>query len=457
MFLLAGVLAYELRFSSTVVGWRPILFSLEFIPYLKVLSLIGLVWIIIFSLNDLYQTSLRQTVIEEINKVFLACSVGFAFVAIVMFFSRELFQSRFIVLSGFVLSLITISIGRLFIRYIQKLFLAKKIGLSNVVILGDSFVACNLEKIFNNGLVLGYRVIERINNLDHLTLARLEILHQNHKINEIILAQNNMSSELSADLSDFTFEHNIVFRYTANLFEVLNKNIEVHILENIPVIELKKTPLEGWFRVVKRIIDVSVAVLGLIILFPFLVIIGIWIKSDSKGPVLYSQMRVGPKGLFKIYKFRSMKTEYCVGDNYGGELADKFYKDLINNPEFNVRNGILSKIINDPRWTRVGKFIRTTSIDELPQLINIILGDMSLVGPRPHLPNEVAQYQKGHKKLLLIKPGMTGLSQVNGRSDVDFEKEVQLDTYYIENWSLLMDFEIILKTFVVIFGKRKTI
>ena len=181
----------------------------------------------------------------------------------------------------------------------------------------------------------------------------------------------------------------------------------------------------------KRLFDILASGCGLIILSPFFIFLAIWIKLDSKGPVFYRQVRVGRNNKdFRIFKFRSMR----VG-------ADKGSLVTIGG--------------RDPRVTRSGYYIRKYKFDELPQLINVFKGDMSLVGPRPHLPEEVAKYEHHHKKVLTIKPGITGLAQVSGRSDLSFEEEVKLDVYYIENWSLARDIKILLKTPMAVLKHRE--
>jgi len=226
---------------------------------------------------------------------------------------------------------------------------------------------------------------------------------------------------------------------------VRRTNINVETISGIPIISLKPTPLDGWGKVIKRFIDIIGATLGLIILSPIFLITAIAIKLDSKGSIIFSKLedgsparRVGQKEkLFTCYKFRSMFKD-----------THHLRKTLENK---NLRkDGPLMKIANDPRVTRVGKFIRRYSIDELPQLWNVLIGNMSLVGPRPHLPEEVAKYQKQHHFVFNIKPGLTGLAQISGRSDLSFEEESKLDRFYIENWSILSDLKIILGTLGVI-------
>ena len=215
----------------------------------------------------------------------------------------------------------------------------------------------------------------------------------------------------------------------------------------LPIMEVKKTPLEGWGRIIKRLFDMVASLILIVILSPILLAIAAAIKLDSHGPIFFSRrddnsplFRVGQGGkIFRYFKFRSMR--------------DRSYKELA---ELNLRKeGPLVKIKNDPRITRVGKFIRRFSIDELPELFLVLVGKMSLVGPRPHLPEEVAKYERHHKKVLTLKPGITGLAQISGRSDLSFEEEVKLDTYYIENWSFLLDLTILLRTPMAVLRGRK--
>jgi exopolysaccharide biosynthesis polyprenyl glycosylphosphotransferase len=227
-------------------------------------------------------------------------------------------------------------------------------------------------------------------------------------------------------------------------------NLEFLQFGKIPVLHLRPTSLEGWGKVWKRLIDIFGSIVGLIALSPLLIAIAIAIKLDSKGPVLFTQLddgspalRIGQYGRpFQFFKFRTMAPN----------SHNKRYEELA---EHNIRKGPIVKIKNDPRVTRLGHFLRRFDLDELPQLWNVLKGDMSLIGPRPHLPEEVKNYQNHHYFLLHIKPGMTGWAQVNGRSDLDFEDEVKLDSYYIRNWSLILDFKILFKTIAVIFQKHQ--
>jgi lipopolysaccharide/colanic/teichoic acid biosynthesis glycosyltransferase len=190
-----------------------------------------------------------------------------------------------------------------------------------------------------------------------------------------------------------------------------------------------------------------------------MLLVAILIRLENWGPANYKNERVGPRGNFNVYKFRSMYTKYCTGKQFA-KFTDQaavlqYEQELIKKQS--ERKGPVYKILRDPRRTIVGRFIEKTSIDELPQLFNVWIGNMSLVGPRPHQPREVEKYEHEHKRVLDVKPGVTGLAQISGRSDLDFDEEVKLDTYYIENWSLKQDLWIILKTPWIILTRKSKV
>lgn len=206
-----------------------------------------------------------------------------------------------------------------------------------------------------------------------------------------------------------------------------------------------ENPFTGWRGFLKRGVDLLGATFGLIFLAPVFLIIAFLIKWDSKGPVFAKiRQRVGMGGEeFFMYKFRSMIKG-----------ADKYKEELLHLNEREEGDGPLFKIENDPRITKVGEFLRATRLDELPQLINVLKGEMSLVGPRAHEPQEVAQYDEEEKKVLNIKPGMSGLAQIHGAEELPFEEENKLDRKYIKNWSLFLDLKILAKTIIFVFTNK---
>ena len=222
-------------------------------------------------------------------------------------------------------------------------------------------------------------------------------------------------------------------RIVPDLFQMSLNEVDLDSLHGIPLIAVREPTIQGWHYRLKRAIDVCLAALTLVLLAPLLALIALAIRLDSVGPVLFGQTRVGRDGwLFTCYKFRSMI-----------DGADHFRSAL---QERNEATGPIFKMKDDPRLTRVGRVIRRLSLDELPQFWNVLVGDMSLVGPRPPLPTEVQDYQDWHRRRLEIAPGITGLWQVSGRSELTFDEMVMLDLFYAENWSLLLDFQILLRT-----------
>jgi exopolysaccharide biosynthesis polyprenyl glycosylphosphotransferase len=233
---------------------------------------------------------------------------------------------------------------------------------------------------------------------------------------------------------------NVRTRIVPDLFQMRISQMQVEELAGVPMIGIKEVGISGLNHLIKRTVDITFATLALTISAIPMGLMAAMIKMESTGPVFFAQERVGKNGkLFTIYKFRSMIE--------GADHQKEVLQDL------NEADGPLFKIKDDPRMTRIGKLMRRFSIDELPQLYNILAGDMSLIGPRPPIPSEVEQYREWHKRRLEIAPGLTGLSQVSGRSKLTFDETALLDIYYIENWSPALDTKILLQTIPrVIFG-----
>ncbi len=451
LLIVAGLSAYYLRFSEWTVSWRPVIFDLPMADYFQSLLIISALWIVIFALSGLYQIRSARKLAQEIHRIIIACAVGFALVSLIIFFRRDLFDSRFIVLAGFVFSIIYISLAHAFIRWLQRRLYIYGIGVRKVILVGNSKTTDNLMTEFSSNRKAGYEVIKRIRDFSLATAQELIELVKDREVDEIIQSDPNLSKAEMLRLYDFANDHHITFRYVADLLEVKVLRTEVTELIGVPIIEVKRTTLDGWGKVYKRLFDIIASSLLILIFSPLILIIALIIRFDSRGPIFFSRRddgshlyRVGEGGRpFKYFKFRSMIPN-SDSMRYK-ELADK-----------NIRaDGPMVKIKDDPRVTRVGNFIRRYSIDELPELFLVLMGRMSLVGPRPHLPEEVAKYENFHRKTLTIKPGITGLAQISGRSDLLFEEEAKLDIYYIENWSLLLDLSILLKTPLAIFRHRE--
>lgn len=453
MLVLAAISAYYIRFQSFYAELSPVIYDLSFKRYLEIIFPVALGWLIIFAFAGLYKIKSTRRIIDELAHVILACSTGVMAIIIYIFLKRELFSSRFVVLAGWIVAIIFVFIGRIIIIYVQRAFLKRGIGNRKVILVGNGKTGEIIKKEFLNHPSFGYEMAGEFDRFDE---QELEKILKEKEIDEIIQTDQNMDKEEILALLDFTTARQISFKYTADLFGTKVIKSDISTIADIPVVEIKRTPLDGWGRIIKRIFDIIGSFIAIIIFSPIMLATAIAIKLDSKGPIFYLDYRYGQKfKKFIFYKFRSMKAELCDGEGPSAtKEGNKILAELVD-CENNTRCGPLHKIKDDPRITSVGKIIRKFSIDELPGFFNVLKGDMSLIGPRPHMSLEVAKYKEHHKRLFEVKPGVTGLSQISGRSDLDFEDEVRLETYYIENWSLKMDITILLKTPFAVLRKRK--
>ncbi|MFA7284338.1 MAG: sugar transferase [Candidatus Absconditabacterales bacterium] len=276
---------------------------------------------------------------------------------------------------------------------------------------------------------------------------------QQHKPHYVILVGDIPRDHLQY-IADKTNIAGSAFLHLAEGMLLDDLNYQITRLGPILGLQYRTNTITERDGVIKRICDIIGSSLGLIILSPIMLMTVIIIWLFDKGPIFYRHKRIGRNGVsFDYIKFRSMRLEYCTGEYFGTTQSEEYWKKL-QDSELNVRKGELQKIANDPRITPIGRFIRKYSIDELPSLRCILKGDMSIVGPRPHLDFEVARYASRMKRLLVVKPGMTCYSQIYGRDKLPFSDEAKFDLYYIQNWTLAFDFYIIIATVKVLFKGR---
>lgn len=447
MLILASLAAYFLRFNPSIVEIRPVIFDLQLKYYLTVVFFVSISWILIFAVSGLYSAKSNRRLIDQFCKIFTSCSGGMMLILIVIFFSRELFSSRFIVLASWIFSIIFVFFGRILIRSAQKFFLKKGIGINNLLIIGSGNAAENIINIFNKDKTFGYKIAKHMKDVPDDLVGTMNKIIKKYEISEVLQCVD-IGRQKSLDLVDFCYERHLTYKYIPNLFEAQAINVEVWDVAGFPVIELKRTLLDGWRKILKRAFDVIISAIAITVFSPIMIITAIAIKLNSKGPVFFTCERIGQGGRpFFYFKFRSM-----IDEAHKMRYNSEFRKKVEDLRGWNKDNPMI-KYKSDPRVTKVGKFIRCHSIDELPEFFNVLLGKMSLVGPRPHEPEEVAKYRKRHKKVLTIKPGITGMAQVSGRSDLEFSQEVRLDVYYIENWSFKLDLYILFKTPLILFKR----
>ncbi len=441
--VIASVGTYAIRVSPTVRGLRPVLFAVD-LPlreFLVLVVIIAVVTLAIFAMLGLYTMEATRRAIDEFTRIAVGVTMSAMGIILWMFLRADVFESRFILVGAWLSSMILVAIARYGIRTVQMRLLERSIGLHRIVLVGATSVADHLAQEIASNKRLGYRVVGRLARFEREALERIRA---EHGLDEIIQCDPLLPEEHNLQLLDFCEDYKLEYKYVPNLYSTRVSNVRTRTFVSYPLVELRRTPLDGWGRVAKRGIDLIGSVLGLTLLAPLFLIVAFLIVWDSPGPVFFRQKRIGwHQQPFRITKFRTM-----------GQDADAHKEELL---PLNERQGPLFKIRHDPRVTRVGRFLRRTRFDELPQLWNVLRNTMSLIGPRPHLAEEISQYRKEHRTLFTIKPGMTGLSQVSGSSDLSFEAEATLDIQYVEQWSLKLDIQILFKTFWKLLWDRSAV
>ncbi len=454
MLLLAGLSAYYARFSDWALALRPVMFELDLSEFMGIVFWMATVWLLIFAMVGLYSPNPNRRFSNILNRIFVACSTGLAFLAMYLMFSQQLFDSRFLVAAAWFFALVYVVLGRLLMRGLKGILYRLSIGLRTIVIVGDQRFAETIASTFRERPEFGYRVLGIFPCYDSILVKKLDGM----EIDEFLFANPRAHEEEAIQALDYCNERHITFKYSADLFSTYTSNMSVHPVGGIPIVELKRVRLDGWGSVIKTVFDTLLSLVALIALGPLMILVLLAVYAETGSPVIYKNERVGLRGKhFFTFKFRSMYQDECTGAQFGssGKKAEEREQELIRKQ--GTKEGPIYKIGDDPRVTKVGAFIRRWSLDELPQFYNVLKGEMSLVGPRPHQPREVEAYEKHHKSIFSIKPGITGLSQISGRSDLSFEEEMKLDILYMERWSLFLDMIIFLKTPFILFKKRRAL
>jgi len=406
--------------------------------------------LIFFRRSDLYSTNRGLSIPKEISRVIINSVYASILIGAVIFFAQYKFFSRQIFLVNFACLCLFLSAWRTIKRIALRKRIEKGFYNINVLIVGAGRVGKSvLDEIMQNPW-LGFKVIgfldDKIKEAQDgkPVLGKLEgfnVVAKKYFIDEVIItipSERLVVSELIREAKGMSLGVNIVPEHFDEPLPALN----INYLGIIPLISYKEKIHHPAEFALKRFMDFIFSLIALIILSPLFAVIAILIKLDSKGPVFYIQKRVGSKGkIFDFYKFRSMVDD-----------ADKLKAKLLDKNE--VSDGIIFKIKNDPRATGIGRVLRRNSLDELPQLINVFKGEMSLVGPRPPTPDEVEKYHHNYMQRLSIKPGITGMSQVRGRSELTFRRWVKWDIWYVNNWSFGLDLKILFWTIPAVLQKK---
>ena len=421
-----------------------------YIPFALVLTVLLM---IAYKLGGVYDQPRSASWLDEVYALVGGTTTGIVIVTAITFWFRPLVYSRLMFLwaGGMIVTLLSLS--RLIKRWIWESRMRQGIGVDRVLIVGAGEVGRRLMRNIVAQPELGYQVVGFVDDdpdKNRTDIGRFKALGgidnlprvvQEEAIDEVIITLPWMYHRKILGIMRQCEREQVRARIVPDLFQLALSRVDIEDLGGIPIIGVKEISITGWNLAFKRAGDLVVSLAGLILLSPLMLLISAAIKLDSPGPILFKQIRVGKGGRrFVFYKFRSM---HQGAEEERPQLTDR---DEVVGPTFKIRH--------DPRCTRVGRFLRRTSLDELPQLYNVLRGEMSLVGPRPAIPLEVEQYQEWHRKRLEIWPGITGLWQVSGRSQLTFDEMCLLDIYYLENWSPLLDLKIALKTIPAVLAGR---
>lgn len=439
---LSFIIAYWLRYELELVREVAVEYYVTLDAYLGIELSLTAILLAVFGLQRLYVARPGIGWMDKAGTIVGGTTVAIAIVIVAVFGLRPYAYSRLVFLYAWGVIIVLLVAARIAESTLKAELRKRGIGLSRLLVVG----AGTQGRLIMQNIVaqpdLGYNVVgfvddQRTEDIGRFralgTLDDIPRLIYETGIDEVIIALPSASHKRIIDIMMLCQREGVGFRIVPDFFELSLSKVDINDMNGIPLIGIREVSIQGWNLMIKRLLDLAVSLLVLVVTSPLIAVIALAIKLDSPGPVLYTQTRVGRAGRhFQFYKFRSMKV--------GAE------EELASLADLNEASGPIFKIRNDPRLTRVGRFLRRLSLDELPQFYNILIGDMSLVGPRPPLPREVEQYEDWHFKRLDVSPGLTGLWQVSGRSELTFDEMVLLDIWYIENWSLGLDLKILLRT-----------
>ncbi len=417
-------------------------------------------WIIIFALLGLYNSNIYEKRFREAGRLLIGSFIGLLFIVFWSFLSKTpIFPAKLVPIYSFGLAFIFLLIFRTIARLIRTSLFSYAIGLTRVVIIGNTPITNELVRSLAHSKESGYKVMGVITDKGRESADFVHVLTYadfdeflaaagDSDLHVVIQTELYKQEEKNREILEYTQMHHISYRFIPGNTELFVGNIDVELFRNsIPVIAVRQTPLFGWGRIVKRLFDMFVGSILFILTSPIFAVIALMEILSGSGSVFFRQNRLTRfNSTFRVFKFRTQFKKYDgTTPEQAFEMMGKpnLAKKYRNNGDY---------LAKDPRITKLGKFLRKTSLDELPQLLNIIRGDTSLVGPRSLIPEELSTYEKRHT-ILSVKSGLTGLAQVSGRRDISFEERRKLDVYYVQNWSFWLDVTILLKTIRVVFER----
>lgn len=424
-------------------------------PFYQDLSVaLVLFWTGIFALNGLYQRRNLLGGIQEYSLAFRAVSIGFLTVIIIGFLDPGFILARGWLLLAWFFSFLLVSSGRFLLRRVAYALRHRGYFLSPALLIGVNDEALSLAQQLVSWKSSGLHVVGFVDDRiardalvhRHLrvlgSVSDLPCLISEHHVEELVLATSAISREDIVNIfRQFGFVSGLNLRLSSGLFEIVTTGLQIKELGNVSLVQINPLRMTGIERMLKLVVDYAITIPILALLLPVFAVISLIIKLDSPGPVFHRRRVMGLHGRqFDAFKFRTMHVN-------GDEI-------LQANPELMAEFAQNQKLKDDPRVTRAGRFLRKFSLDELPQLLNVIRREMSVVGPRIISPEEMPRYSQWGMNLLTVYPGITGLWQVSGRSDLTFEERVQLDMHFIRNWTIWLDLLILMRTVPVVFKGR---
>lgn len=453
----AFTIAYILRVT---LSHQPLSATVQSESYITILVSLLPFWILIFGLLGLYNARIYEKRFSELGRLLVGTFIGILFVISYSYMTNTtIFPARLVTVYGFGLAFILVFLFRTMARGVRRQLFGYGIGINNVLLVGDTKTTHRLIEALRKTNVTGYKVLGVVGGVKHPLKAEAPyrqyhsfaeaIDHLKDKqLHTIIQTELYAATDKNDEILTYAQEHHAAYRFVPGNSELFVGKIEVGLFQTIPVIAVHQTALIGWGRVVKRLTDIFLGGLLLVLSLPLMLLAAISVKLTDGGPIFFRQTRLSRFNTpVRIFKFRTHKPGYS-----GLAPEEAFRKmgkpDLI---EKYRKNG--DHLHRDPRVTTIGHFLRRTSLDELPQLFNVVRGDISLVGPRALVPYELDKSDQ--KNLILsVKSGLSGLAQISGVSDLSFEERRKLDLYYVQNWSFWSDLVILAKTFwVVLFHK----
>ena len=449
MMYLGFQLAYFIRFGLDVP-----FFVLRVTPSFAYYQLIHIgfifVLLILYYVNGLYSWNNLLGGYQEYSLVFNATSVGMLLIITTGFIIPELIFARGWLIAAWITIFLFVSLARFFLRRVAYVLRRHGYFLKKAVVVGANeegkMLAQQLSHWHSSGFLIAGFVDQKLasgeNVVGDLTCLgnadNLDQIIKEHSVEEIILASSAFSSRdnMLDIFKSYGLKNGTKVRFSSGLYEIITTGMTIKNACSVPLVEIDPVRLKGIDKTMKTLLEYSLVIPGVILALPFMLIIALAIKLDSPGGVIYRRRVLGVNGQqFDAYKFRTMHTN-------GDEILE-------NHPQLKIELAENHKLKNDPRITRVGCFLRKYSLDELPQLINVLKGEMALVGPRMISPCELEMYEKWNMNLMTVRPGITGLWQVSGRSDTSYQDRVRKDMFYIRNWNIFLDLQIIIQTIPV--------